>query len=155
MAETKMERYYRLKRDGICVLCAKEKVRENYVRCKKCRQNQSKGNIKMIERRLDDGVCVECGLSKQRDSVNRCDECCEKQHDATRQYQRWHMKQGLCTTCPNPAKTNRKQCEECLIRMREAHKRWVERKRLGLVGTKRRGRKKKESSGWRRWFRGW
>lgn len=69
------DRYYRLKEQGICVLCGKEKAVEGRTKCKSCADFENK-KIKFNHQvAIHAGVCTECGRKLEDNNYKTCERC--------------------------------------------------------------------------------
>ena len=99
------ERYQKLKEQGICVWCRKEKAVENQVFCEKCKE-------KRREKRRENS-------RKYKKSKERYQK--EKQYHKER-YQKF-KEQGICVMCKKEkAVENKVFCEKCREKHRQQKK---------------------------------
>ena len=89
------ERYYWLKKKGICVSCGREYAEPGRVRCAQCRKKTIESQKKYDpdhskryarrEAKKNAGLCIDCG----RPTVNghlRCPRCIEMRRDSDRKF---------------------------------------------------------------------
>lgn len=132
------ERYHRLKDEGICVNCHKERAVEGKCYCEKCSEDlavmrQIKREQKrqydamryemtkqkrLYERRKAEGVCVRCGMRDAIAGQVLCPACKLRQEQIKRKSNQTRYSKlkaaGICTQCgKEPARPGFSKCEKC------------------------------------------
>lgn len=75
-----LEKYYRLKEQGICTYCKREKAITGKTKCAKClakirnKRRQNKADINRSER-VAYGICYICGKADVMDGKGVCEKC--------------------------------------------------------------------------------
>lgn len=69
--EAAAERYARLKANGVCTGCGKERARTGRVLCKACQKKRSSDAAKRARRLGIEGLCGGCGLRPREEKVVR------------------------------------------------------------------------------------
>lgn len=72
------ERLHRLKAEGLCTICAKEKPEAGKVRCSSCLKKSYQWSKAHAQRKKQAGICTVCGHAPARDGKTLCESCAKK-----------------------------------------------------------------------------
>lgn len=130
------ERYQKLKEQGICVWCRKEKAVENQVFCENCkekRREKRRENSRKYEKSKEryqkekqyhkeryqkfkeQGICVMCKEEKAVENQVFCEKCREKHRQQKKEDYEWYKAHGICTECrKEKAFGNKTLCAGCI-----------------------------------------
>ena len=127
--------YNKRKELGLCVNCGKEKPKDNFVCCEKCKEKQKIYQRETREYYRSLGICSRCGKNKLFGNEKECLECSAKMYEVNMRSREkrnfdtseWYKKdiailkeKGLCRSCrKKQVKEGHTYCEVCLIKKRE------------------------------------
>jgi hypothetical protein len=78
MVRAHQRRNAKLKKQGLCLCCGKEKTVENRSQCASCIKKNKQKNKDLIVARIRAGMCSACGKNKLTDQYITCKTCREK-----------------------------------------------------------------------------
>ena len=128
------ETYDKRKKEGICVLCGKEKAKTNKVCCTSCGEKQKQNRKEHRDFSKKHGLCPDCGKNKLFGQERRCPECLARVYESNiksrnknKEYASEYYKKdilrlksnGICRGCrKKTVMQGHTYCEKCLIKKR-------------------------------------